>query len=182
MKNKSACNDKALKWDDVWVGIRISLVACFMLSIALAVLLPALGQISNVYAGPLTSYEKSKSVKQKIQQKNRELEAKLRELKAESRKLDREEGKLKFGKSTEYFKGNYRYIQGVIHNNGKRRREFVKVTIKFYDSRKKLLRIESAYTDPTHIPPGGTASYTIMIDKSVPADTYGTSMRAKIGD
>jgi len=116
------------------------------------------------------------------QRRKRDQAKRDQERAAWERELKRERDSLEFGKSTEYRKRNYWYYQGIINNNGKKRKEFVKITIEFYDSRKQLLRIKSTYTDPVNIPPGGNASYTVMIEASVPVATYITSMGFKIGD
>jgi hypothetical protein len=70
---------------------------------------------------------------------------------------------LEFVESTNYRRGNYHYIKGVVRNRSQTATmTFVKITVKLYDRWGDFVGMEDTYTSPTHLAPGQEGTYDLM--------------------
>jgi len=83
---------------------------------------------------------------------------------------------LKVVQETNYRRGDYLYIQGVVRNRSRETLlRYVKIKVKLYDRAGQFLGIEDTYTDPTHLAPGQEGTYTIMVRGQPKLYRYETS-------
>lgn len=55
-------------------------------------------------------------------------------------------------------------VEGVARNQGRRSVRYVEVLVKAVDASGNTLRMERDYTNPPHLDPGETGSFSVLID------------------
>jgi hypothetical protein len=71
---------------------------------------------------------------------------------------------LTFLENTSDVVGEQVQAKGRVRNSGSQLLRSVKIVVECYDGEDELVAAETSYTEPQHIPPGGTAEYEITVE------------------